>query len=198
MNNLGNENGYYCKSLVNGRELSFLCDTGASVSIIRKNIFNQWSKEEKSKLTPVNTILQTVTGEKTPFLGKIVVEVKIGSQKVNHEMLVGDMIQDGILGIDFMRCHNCDLIVSENMMRINGEKIHCFTKCSDKATCCRVIITENVQIPANSEVIVEGKTIGQMPEKQCCLIEGSENFMQKSGVLVAKVLVEPTQENFLV
>lgn len=42
-------------------------------------------------------------------------------------MLDGDMIQDGILGMDFIRRNGFDLIIRENFMKVSGENVAVFT-----------------------------------------------------------------------
>lgn len=83
-----------------------------------------------------------------------ILEMKKGlcSDNFLHEMLVGDMVQDDILGMDFMRRHDCDLIISENRLKVNGGNVTCFTKPGDRPNCCRVVLMESIQIPANSEL----------------------------------------------
>lgn len=107
-----------------------------------------------------------------------------------HEMIVG-----GILGMDFMRRYGCDLLISKNSLKVNSENVTCFTKPGNSPDCHRIVVMKSILIPANSEVSVEGKAVAHI-SKDYGIIEGSENFVQKSCVVVAKVLVEASKGNF--
>ena len=49
----------------------------------------------------------------SPFLGKAEIEIKLGSQKVLHDVLFADVKNDGILGMDFLTKHHCDMFLSK-------------------------------------------------------------------------------------
>lgn len=184
---MGAQNGYFCDVLINGHIIPCLCDSGANVSIINSKIVEKWGKDEKLEILPVNIMLCTVTGENKPFIGKAVMKLDIGGHIFNHEMLISDMVQDCILGIDFMRQNKCDLLISKNQLVINGDKIPCYMKTGSEPACCRVTVCENVTVDPNSEVVVSGKIIDHVDRDSMCLVEGGESFLEKTGLMVAKV-----------
>ena len=73
-----------------------------------------------------NLHLVTASGESSPFLCKAVVEITLGSQKLLHDVLLADVKNDSILGMDFLTKHRCDMFLSKNHLLLNGEKIACF------------------------------------------------------------------------
>ena len=94
---------------------------------------------------------------------KAEVEMVLGNQKLSHEVLFADIKNDGILGIDFLSTHRSDVLLSKNYFLSNGEKIVCFRSCEDaSAMCCRVAITERVQILPECEMIVKGRPIDNL------------------------------------
>ena len=93
--------------------------------------------------------------------------------------------------MDFMKNHKCDLIISNNCLKINKEYIPCFLKASNKPSCSRIALQRDVEIAPKSEMIVDGKLIDHIDKDFFCLLEGSEKFMSKSGLMIAKVLVNP-------
>lgn len=191
LSSLGNKKGYYCNALVNGELVEFLCDTGANVSILNSKMLDSLPDNVKPEIVPVRSMLMTVTGESKPFLGKAQFELTLGGQMFSQEMLISDIVENGILGMDFMKIHKCDLFISKNCLRINGEDIPCYLKSDTKPTCCRVALTEDVELAPGSEIVIGGKTLDHIDNDQSCLVEGIDKFVQKTGLLVAKVLVDP-------
>ena len=98
----GMEKGYFVSTKIGKLPVTFLVDTGSNVSILRKGLLEEFSPQAGLSVQPKNINLVTVTGEVTPFHGKKVLEVEIGSQKIFHQMLIADIENDGILGMDFL------------------------------------------------------------------------------------------------
>ena len=62
-------------------------------------------------LKPVNLNLVTATGETSAFLGKLNIDMNLGNNEYNHEVLIGDIQNDGILGVDFLTPNRCDVLL---------------------------------------------------------------------------------------
>ena len=120
------EDGYFVAGYIHGKSVALLVDTGSCCTILSKALFERWPQETRPSLTPVNLHLVTATGESSPFLGKAVVEITLGTQKLLHDVLFADVKNDGILGMDFLTKHHCDMFLSKNHLLLNGEKIACF------------------------------------------------------------------------
>ena len=117
----------------------------------------------------------------------------LGGHTFNHEMLIAVIHLNGILGLDFMKQHNCDLMISKKYLTVKGDKIPCYTKSDGKMNCCRVSISKDVVIPPNSEMIVQGKVVDHIEKDKFCLVEGCDSFSDKTGLLVAKTVFDPKQ-----
>ena len=188
LNNTGNDDdGYFVHANNNGKSVTLLCDSGANVSILNSSLLNTWGNNLQPCLTPVNTMLLTVTGESKPFKGKAVVQIRLGKCTFRHEVLFADITQDGILGIDFMIKNKCDLMISRSCLKVKGEEILCYMSNDIQPVCCRVALVENVSIPDESEIIVVGKPLDSLDRGRL--------GVQNTGVLVAKVLVDPKSGN---
>ena len=81
----------------------FWIDTGSSVTILGKHLLDQLPRDITSSIEHTKTKMLTVTGEVTPFLGKADFELGIGNQHLTHTLLIADIENDGILGMDFLR-----------------------------------------------------------------------------------------------
>ena len=165
--------------------------------ILNKNVLDQFSSEVHQTVQPNKTKLLSVTGEITPFLGKAVLNIEIGSQTLIQKFLFADIENKGILGMDFLTIHQCDLILTHNCMKIKREKIRCFANSRNaQLTCCRVAVSENFTIPPETEMLVEGFTTNVTDRHSTGLIEVDTKFLNKKGLLVAKALVFPSNGTF--
>ncbi|MEW8544975.1 MAG: reverse transcriptase domain-containing protein [Candidatus Thiodiazotropha sp.] len=186
------EDGYFVAGYIQGKSLAFLVDTGSCCTILSRNVLDRWPQETRPSLTPVNLHLVTATGESSPFLGKAEIEITLGSQKLLHDVLFADVKNDGILGMDFLTRHRCDVFLSKDHLILNGEKIACFRSSVDIIpTCCRIAILESVEVPPESEIIVQGRPLDRVDTNSIGILEATESFVDRSGLLIAKALVCP-------
>ena len=186
------EDGYFVAGYIHDRSLAFLVDTGSCCTILSKAILESWPQETRPTLIPVNLHLVTATGESSPFIGKAELEITLGSQKLLHDVLFADVKNDGILGMDFLTKHHCDMFLSKNHLLLNGEKIACFRSSVDAVpTCSRIAILETVEVPPECEIIVEGRPIDRVDNSSIGILEATLNFVDRSGLLIARALVCP-------
>ena len=92
--------------------------------------------------------------------------------------------------------NKCDLMISRSCLKVKGEEIPCYMSNGVQPVCCRVALAENVSIPADSEIIVSGKPLDSLDRKRLGIVEPSMRFVQNTGVMVAKALVDPKTANF--
>lgn len=63
--------------------VTMLVDSGASVSILRKDIFDTIPPSSRPLIKPVRMSLLTATGEASEFIGKVDLEIKLGDHVLN-------------------------------------------------------------------------------------------------------------------
>ena len=144
------------------------------------------------KLTPVYLHLVTATGESSPFIGKVVVEITLGSQKLLHDVLFADVKNDGILGMDFLTKRRCDMFLSKNHLLLNGETIACFRSSVDAIpTCGRIAILETVEVPPECEIVLKGQPLDRIDSNSIGVLETAESFVHRSELLIVKTSVCP-------
>lgn len=187
--------GLFVKAGVNNKALAFLVDTGANVTILSKHFINNQDPSLQERIEPVNISLITATGESAPFVGQIKLKIGIGTKIYDQNVLIADIANDGILGMDFLVDHQCDVLLSQNKLKIKGEIIQCFHYASSAKSSYRVAIQETVEVPASSEIIVYGKSSDPVFRGNTGLIEPYDQFVEKNGVLVARVIVNPDMYN---
>ena len=184
------EEEYFVPACVGNMPLTFLVDTGSNVTILCRDLLDSWPQEHLPTLIPVNTQLVTATGECSPFYGKAEVEISLGNQKLKHQILFADIKNDGILGIDLLSANGCDVLLSKDHLMLIGERIACFRSSVDaQPTCCRKALTESIEIPPDCEIIVKGRPIDRFDKDGVGILEASEAFASRYGLMVAKALV---------
>lgn len=183
------DNGFYLSVKILNTKLAMLFDTGSSATLLKREIYDKWSTDDRPEIQPVNMSLTTATGESSPVLGKINVEMMIGNQKFRHDILLANIKSDGIVGLDLLQSQGCQIDLGKNRIMINGETVECYQKDDHYVpSCCRVEIKENVVIPPETEIILPG-TLETRIKGWTGIVEPNVSFIQKSGLLVAKSLV---------
>ena len=104
---------------VNGDIEGVMCpmvvDTGSSVTVIRPDLL---SKQTLSRLRATNNVLKTATGETAKVCGKLRLWVRIVGTQVLHEVLVANISDRFILGLDFLMAHSFTVDAGAGSLRI--------------------------------------------------------------------------------
>lgn len=82
--------------------MTMLIDTGANVTIVSENSFKCIEPSLRPQTTPVYSKLITATEAAIPFIGQTQVEIQIDNNRFFHDVLIADIQNDVILGIDFL------------------------------------------------------------------------------------------------
>ena len=133
--------------------MAFLIDTGANVTILSKLFIENIEPSLLSQVNPVNVHLVTATGETSPFIGQINVQISLGKKFYQQNVFIADISNEGILGIDVLAANNCDVHLSENRSCLKGESIPLFDCAGNAKSCCIISIRETTYAPPNTEII---------------------------------------------
>ena len=98
---------------------------------------------------------------------------------------------DGIIGMDFIKKHNCRLTLRQGRCKLalNG-KVTEWVGRDQLPRCARVAAQVTSVIPPRSESLVLAKVIDPCGEASLGITEGKARFTQRSWLLVAKTLVD--------
>lgn len=134
---------------LNGIPCSAVLDTGASGTIIGKRM-NEYLGGEKGLLyTPFN--LRAIDGKEVALLGERDVEVELGGHISIQRVMVGDVMNDCLLGMEFFKQTKAVLDIGKGSMILTTEN-------SDQTheRSGRILRTlRDVEIPPYSEMIVD-------------------------------------------
>jgi len=134
-------------SWINGKIHVVTLDTGASHSIIRRELVKKTAIQPLSKVK-----LKTATGEQAEILGSIQRKVTIGGKSTNHEFLVAAINDDVILGLDFMEKHNFTLDLKNRILKYYNLEIPLETGYQRRFLKNEVAIVKKHNIPKYSKI----------------------------------------------
>ena len=143
---------------VNGIESELLVDSGAAVTVISVGLFEKILSEHRPQLKTLedNIKLEAANNELIPIHGAAVLTLTVGKQSFEWETLVAEIGDDGILGYDFLYCHDCELAARRGLITIDGTPVECELKGTPN-NLKKVVLKCDTVVPAYSESIVQGK-----------------------------------------
>ena len=160
-------------------------DTGSSITIANSTLLPSLNIPIEN-IRPVRNSIRTVTGDKVPLVGRGQMTITVGNTKFIHDVWIGDITEDVILGLDFMTLHRCQLDLEHSSICVGGEYVSLLYNGKRDAECYRVVVSTAVTIPPRTEVIVKGSVRGTKSVKGYCTIEPCKHNVP--DVLVGKVL----------
>ena len=172
-----NQSSIFVDGLVDGKPVAILIDTGATRTIMAPRI---WSKQ----LSATDWKLKTATGTVVKMHGEASVKITFGSSCVEETVLVADIENDFILGMDVMRKYGFKMDLNEGVIHLNNEElvIHPL-ECS----LSRVMLYENVTLADRTETIVKARLVGKYSEGNVVFLDsGSDDIALARGTLVGK------------
>ena len=141
-----------------GKIIEAVCDSGASVSCLSSNVFDQIKQLQKLKLEPTQDKL--VAANKLPIQtrGKVLLLLKIGPKQFEHVFHVLEHSEaDCLIGLDFLKKHRCDPLISKDVLRLDDDtQVPLYHREIDEGTTSvfRVVVSETVSVPAGHSMIV--------------------------------------------
>ena len=167
-----------------------LIDTGASVSIAPPRF------AEGSEIRPcrISEKLTAVNGEQLPVLGEANLVIRLGFWVVKRGFVIVPMQVNPILGADFLADHSMIINMSEQRMSWIGGSVPLMMP-EEHHEPGHLVLSETVETVGMSVMVASAKVIseGKGPRiSGVCMVEPNKEFMDNTGVLVARAIVEPS------
>lgn len=127
-----------------------LVDTGASCSILSKQIFDSLPKEKQRELRPADVKVAQASGESMKIHGEIDIDFSLlgdsPKKKFNFQltMLVGDLGGQGILGLDFLEDQDIALHLQRGCLSVGKEEVKMFKESAFQ--CNHLRLTKDITI----------------------------------------------------
>ncbi|KMQ82414.1 retroviral aspartyl protease family protein, partial [Lasius niger] len=186
----GGSDGLYIMGRIDGLSCNMTIDTGANVTIIRKDLAQ---KLGGSLLwTPTSVNLQTVSGDKMDVFGRKDINITFGSTTYKHTAYVADITDPCLLGLDFLRKYNFYLNFKNNELHSESEDVALFEIKNNEIKSAHQVIAQNdFTLPARTELLLPG-VITENQSFRFGITEYPEDCNNQKGVLVASTLVDLT------
>lgn len=114
-------NSLIIKGEVNGKPCKLTLDTGASHTVVNSNLASRFLGDFFNNHDRIQ--LLTATGQHITVRGKKEVKLKLGHKAYWHNVIVADIVDDCILGLDFMRKYRCEIDVDRGVLKCGKEEI---------------------------------------------------------------------------
>ena len=168
--------------------VEWLVDTGCTTTVLAERVFNQIPEDERPDLMEYPRVLLSADDTPIKVIGQADLNIKLGTKLVQHRVIVAEVSNQGMLGMDFLRAHNMVLNFATGHITCEGEEM--VTRCQEGITrVCRVSTAEKVVIPANSRTVIQGRSTKPL----ACgswLVEPLSKTPGNKPVLTAKALVK--------
>ena len=145
-----------------GSNLTFLIDTGASVTAIKASIFQQIPEDFRLDLTqaPIDC-LRAVSGAAMPVIGSTHIPFEIAGEKYPFQALVIESLTyDVILGRDFLEFYKAKIDLEDHKLFLHNDPLAPNSSVeaaeATEETVCGIHAQSSFIVPPNSEVLVPG------------------------------------------
>lgn len=191
-----NKRGLYIQGEVGTTKVTFLVDTGASETFVSRKLYEDIPVQERSQLQPMKVDVRQADGSPLPVLGKIHTQVQVGKASTRMDVIVADIANDGILGMDFLLKVGCILNLNSLEIQLDNQQIKALHE--GEAQLRRVVISDTVTVPPRHEIVVRGKII----DRESLDKDGSgvlepieESTISGKGLMVARIIVDTSTDN---
>eukprot|EP00731_Ephydatia_muelleri_P006231 Em0003g479a len=193
-------NSYIVKGQFNGVNTHFVVDTGAAITLIRKDVWCRAGGSSGELKQMPKLRLVAVDGHPLEVLGATSCNIQLGGHKFLADVIVMEALtEEGVLGLDFLEAHNCTIQTGQKHLTLGNSgisipldgKTQSISGDEGRINHIEVSVCEPITVPAASEMEVMVK----VPEnlKGPWLLEGSHHG--RCGVTVAHALYEPQSDN---
>ena len=195
--------GIYLGCRIGGKDVSSLVDTGANISLIHAGVFFGISSEYRPKLKLQDGLCMILAdGKNIPVHGKAEMEIEVGGKKMKHAFWVADLGPDCILGLDFLRQHDCIIYARSGQVKTEDDignvakSRNARDKCRVDEFCCRQVTSEPEVLSVQSETSIAVRVNGlqETGEEAAKMINQLSSLSGKEDGLVARCVEAVGQE----
>ena len=181
--------GLFVDAKINNVEASCLIDTGATLSVIS----SEFLKKHQCSLVLETFQKEIITASGSPLeiMGRTKISIEINGKVSSANVIVAKIEGDAILGIDFMKTQNIIVDVGNNQIFIDGKSVQ--LNCTGPIGCYRVVVADRVEIPARTEMVIQGKVVDPIISKGLYVTEPNEKFLLSNKGIVARALVSANE-----
>ena len=120
-------NGMYITVDCGFEKIKFLVDTGAMITVVSSSIFDRISVSDQVNSEPQCTDVRLLQANGAPIkvYGEAMISITIGEKMYDCMVIVAEIEQDAILGMDFLHKNNASINCDHMTIQMNGQVIQC-------------------------------------------------------------------------
>ena len=108
-------------------------DTGCTSTILSTKKFNEIPEGQRPKVEPQRSILTSADGSAITVLGTAVLNITVGLKEKRHRVIVADVSNEGLIGMDFMKANGMIIDFSTRSVSWGGEKLAAYCRhCTER------------------------------------------------------------------
>ena len=187
--------GLYVDVKLEGVDMSFTVDTGATRTIISQEIFNRIPSEKRTQLVSKEVLRPMVgaNGSRINTYGRYEVEIEIGSLKLQKDVVVAEIQDEGLMGMDILDNGSGDNRIHLNPPAIEIDGVKCPCRKYGPQGIRRVRAADHFLIPAYTEqilpVYVDRLESDDERVEVNVVIEPTPSFTERYSLDVGRTLV---------
>ena len=175
----------------------WLIDTSAVCSILSSKIFDSLPDSVKFSLSSFNSAITLADGQQVKTHGAGHVVVHLGTKEFQMCVIVADIEDEAILGMDFLSQVDSEIDIIKNQVSINGEVFDC-SDFKNQPLHSRCVVRRLAIIEPHTEVVVpvtvhkrsvsfdpKASQLGMRLLEPCL-----SSHLQQKGLYVARTLVD--------
>ena len=183
---------------INGKQVTLLIDTGANVSAIKAEVWQQIPPLTKHPPLPTPIAqIKAVNGQTIPVIGQVQVPFTIDDKTYPFDVLIIETIAyDVILGRDFLEQYNAKIDLQHRVLELQLDPVP-FESMETSAIqdreqpgTCSIHAKSSFILPPRSEVIVPGELGHPWGQEQVGLVEPRADLTQRYQVIGAAQIVK--------
>ena len=176
-------------------DMPFLIDTGAGVSLLPERLYYKIPEEDRPPL--FYSSIRIFCGNSNPIRVTGVVALTVRIQNVDYSAIFhvsADEVK-GILGTDFLERYDAKVQLKRRCLQLNNKCINIYSQQGLQLN-HRVVLDSDIDVPPGGRCVLDGRVVGRrnirgMP----VMVEAAKSLFPKTGVLVARIVVQPDDEN---
>ena len=184
--------GYRLDGMVNGVQISFLVDTGAVVTLLRKDTWERISAADPQELSPWSELqLVGVGGTSLSVHGSASVKIELeGKMFTTNVVVVSPLITMAILGLDVLKQNRASIDVESKQLHLAECSLPLREPELQNGRKRKVKAEKTTEIPPRSVIEVMACIDDPVEPGTMWLLE--ETTEKRAPTAVARALVQPT------
>ena len=144
----------YLPGKVEGQSVRYLVDSGCTLNLLSKVMFDKLSLKSQRGLEPFRCPAGTLAdGSMLPFYGQVEMSGRLRSEAIKLTFVVADIEPEAILGMPFLQDNHCQLGCAESTLIMNGKTLRCTDRHGSELI-SKVQVISDVNLPPRSEKLI--------------------------------------------